>query len=203
MKPLELPITIRTARIDELPYSDELFARIQNRTIAKIDEGYTLQENPTNELPFKFYSEINIDNSKLWTLFTVLLYTFPDNVSFIIGDADDEPTFSEYSDKFQILSKLAEFEIELTKDGFIEFGIICHDENLLIETFVDKTKYLKYWGIDYETFSNVMLEFGLTKIDDLNFIDEFPLATEPLTRLISSATPTSELIEYLRNEFRK
>src|ERR1022692_2530530 len=194
MTPLELPITIRTARIDELPYSDELSAKIEKRATAKIIEGYTFKENPTTELPFKFYSEINIDNSKLWTIFQVLLFTFPDNVSFIFGDSDVEPTYSDYSDKFEILDKLKKFETELTKDGFIEFGIVYHDESLLIETFVNRTKYIKYWGTDHETFNNIMLEFGLTKVDDLNFIDEFPFVTEPLTRHISSALPTSELI---------
>jgi len=203
MRPLELPMTIRTARIDELPYSDGLAEKIQKRASAKIVEGYTFQENHTNELPFKFYSEINIDNSKLWTLFKVLLFTFPDTVSFIFGHSDEDPTYSEYLDKFEILNKLTKLESELTQDGFIEFGIIYHDENLLIETFVDKTKYIKYWGTDYEAFNNIMLEFSLIKIDDLNFIDEFPLATESLTTFIPDAISTFDLIEQLKNEFIK
>jgi hypothetical protein len=201
MKQLELPITIRTARIDELPYSDDLAERIQNRFSAKIVEGYTLQENPTTELPFKFYSEINIDNSKLWTLFNVLLYTFPDTVSFIFGHSDEEPIYSSYRDRFEISNKLKQLESELTQDGFIEFGIIYHDKDLLIEVFVDRTKYIKYWGRDYETFNNIMTEFNLMKIDDLNFIDEFPLATEALTSFVPNAIPTFELIEQLKNEF--
>jgi hypothetical protein len=55
MKQLELPITIRTARIDELPYSDDLAERIQTRFSAKIVEGYTLQENLSSQrgLPHK------------------------------------------------------------------------------------------------------------------------------------------------------
>ncbi len=201
MKQLELPITIRTARIDELPYSDDLAERIQRRVSAKIVEGYTLKENPTTELPFKFYSEINIDNSKLWTLLNVLLFTFPDTVSFIFGHSDEEPTYSTYMDKSELLNKVGGLESELTQDGFIEFGVIYHDENLLVEIFVDKTKYIKYWGTDYETFNNIMLEFDLMKIDDLNFIDEFPLATEALTLFIPDAIPTSELIEQLKTEF--
>ena len=201
MTQLELPITIRTARIDELPYSDELSEKLKKRASAKIIEGYTFQENPTKELPFKFYCEININNSKLWTLFQVLLFTFPDNASFIFGASDAAPTYSDYSDKFVILDKLKQFETELTKDGFIEFGVMYHDENSLIEAFVDRTKYIKYWGIDKTTFNNIMTEFGLAQVDDLNFIDEFPLVTESLTSHISSAISTSDLIEHLENDF--
>ena len=203
MKPLELPITIRTARIDEFPYSDELAERIQKRTTAKIVEGFTLKENPTKELPLKFYSEINIDNSRLWTLFKALLSTLPGEVSLIFGQADEDPSYSEYSDKLEILNKLTKFETELTQDGLFEFGVIYHDEALLTEAFVDRTKYVKYWGTDYETFNNVMLEFGLAKIDDLNFIDEFPMITAPLSRFIPDAMETTELVEQLINEFAK
>ncbi|MBN8835641.1 MAG: hypothetical protein J0I09_00125 [Sphingobacteriia bacterium] len=201
MKQLELPTTIRTARIDELPYSDSLAERIQKRHSAKIIEGYTFHENPSTELPFKFYCEINIDNSKLWTLFNVFLFTFPDTVSFIFGHSDDEPIYSTYMDKLDFFNKLNQFKLELTQDGFIEFGVIYHDEELFIEIFVDKTKYIKYWGTDYETFNNIMQEFELIKIDDLNFIDEFPLATQALTELIPNAAPTLDLIDKLKNEF--
>ncbi len=85
-------------------------------------------------------------------------------------------------------------ESELTQDGVIEFSVIYDDENLLIETFVDKTKYIKYWGTDYEAFNNIMLEFSLIKIDDLNFIDEFPLTTVSLTTFIPDAISTIDLI---------
>jgi len=203
MKSLELPITIRTARIDEVPYSDKVAAAILKRNDAKIVEGYTLKQNSTHDLPFKFYCEINIDNPKLWTLFNVLLFTFPDEVSFIFSHIDEEALYSEYLDKTEVLSKITKYETELTQDGFIEFGIIYQDENLLIEIFVDRTKYIKYWGADQKTFQNIMVEFNLNQIDDLNFIDEFPLATEALNSFNSNVIPTFELIEKLKIGFNK
>ena len=91
----------------------------------------------------------------------------------------------------------------MTQDGFLEFGIIYEGRNLLVETFVDKTKYIKYWGTDYETFKNIMLELNLNQIDDLKFIDEYPLTTEVLTLFVPNAISTSALIEHFNIEFKK
>lgn len=55
MTKLELPKTIRTARIDELPVTKDNFERIEESKSAKIVEGFILKLNDTKELPFDFF----------------------------------------------------------------------------------------------------------------------------------------------------
>ncbi len=124
-------------------------------------------------------------------------------MSVIFGEIDEELNYGVYADKLETLSTLAQFETELVQDGHIQFGIISHNEHQLLEVFVERTKYIKYWGVDAETFSNIMIEFALNRMDDLNFIDEFPLATAPLSHYIPDARRPGELIELLKKEFVK
>jgi hypothetical protein len=128
---------------------------------------------------FDFYSEININNDNLWTLFGVLAFTLPEQVSFIINEADEEPVFSPYSNRQELIETLTKYSKELSQDGLIEFGVVYQDEDSLIEVFVKKSKYIQYWGSDYQSFLSIMSEFKLSQIDNLNFIDEFPLVTTP------------------------
>jgi len=67
LKPLQLPLTIRTARPDEIPYDEENLLRIEERETAKNYEGYMLHNNETYEDPFQFFAEMNIDNERLWS----------------------------------------------------------------------------------------------------------------------------------------
>jgi len=133
---LQLSRTIRTATADELPITKENLEWIEESKTAKIVEGFTITNNQTRELPFDFFSEINIDNSKLWSLFKTFLLSFPDEISFIFGHIDSEPIYTKYDDKFKILNVVEQFETELTQDGFLEFGIIYHDKKMLKEVFV-------------------------------------------------------------------
>ena len=127
MPELQLAPTIRTPRPDEVPQNQNILDKIKLRQTANIVEGFTLHNNSSHEQPFKFYSEINIDNSKLWDLFKAFLVQFPDEISFICNHIDAETaTFSPYKDKFEILNVISPYELELTQDGFLEFGIMFH-----------------------------------------------------------------------------
>ncbi|GAB3799336.1 hypothetical protein GCM10028819_22440 [Spirosoma humi] len=196
MTELQLPVTIRTARLDEIPKNADIIKRIELRKTARIIEGYTIQLNPTNELPYTFYSEINIDNSRLWLLFKSLLLTFPEEISFIFGHIDNEPTYSEYQDKFVILNKIDGFETELTQDGYLEFGIIFHSKEILLEVFIKKAKYVQFWGVDKEVFLNIMQGYSLLEINNLNFIDEYPMVIEPLRLHNPNTKDTADLLHY-------
>ena len=197
MKHLQLPPTLKTASLDEIPNTVENQEWLKELEHAKIVQGYTLQPNEDAALPFKFYSEINIDNHNLWALFGVLAFTLPDEVSFIFNHADDEPTFSPYINKIEILELVSKYSNELSQDGLIEFGLTYQDSDLLAEVFVNKSKFIQYWGSDHQTFSNIMAEFKLSQVDGLNFIDEFPLVTTPLRLYDSSALETQALLEKL------
>ncbi|HEY1113747.1 MAG TPA: hypothetical protein VGE66_09300 [Chitinophagaceae bacterium] len=202
MKPLELPPTIRTARPDEVTNPNaEILKRLKAREEATIVEGYTLQPNPEAGAPFRFFSEINIDNSRLWDLFGALVRTLPADVCLIYGHIDDEPVYGRYMAKEEVLQKLAPYQLELTQDGFLEFGVIYQDNEQLQEVFIKRAKYVQYWGVDEAPFLGVMQEAGLIQVEGLNFIDDFPLATEPLKVHRPEAGETDEVLKSLEARF--
>jgi hypothetical protein len=203
MLPLELAPTIRTPRPDEVPQHADVLDSIQRRQMARIVEGYTLLENTSHEQPFAFFSEINVNNSKLWSLFQAFLLQMPDEVYFIYGHKDTEaPLCSPYKDKFQILNVLSPFEAELTQDGMLKFGVAFHSEDSFEEIFVMPAKYLQYWGTNEQRFNRIMEDYSLSLIQDLNFIDEFPLATEPLRMHKADVTDTEQLLNHFDSIFR-
>lgn len=201
MPELQLAPTIRTPRPDEVPQHQDILDKIKLRQTANIVEGFTLRNNHSHEQPFKFYSEINIDNSKLWDLFKTFLVQFPDEISFIYNHIDAETaTFSPYKDKFEILNGISPYELELTQDGFLEFGILFHTNDYFEEVFIKKAKYVQYWGTHLGKFKEIMDCFSLIQIDDLNFIDEYPLVTQPLQMLNADALSTDDLLRYFNEK---
>lgn len=201
MNKLQLPKTIRTARVDELPVTTNNLEWIEESKTAKIVEGFVIKLNGTKELPFDFFCEINIDNSKLWKLFKDFFVSFPDEISFIFYHIDSEPIYSKYEDKFKILNEIEKFETELTQDGFLEWGIIYHDENILKEVLIKKPKYVQFWGVDKDEFLKIMEKNSITEIEEMKFIDEYPLVTEALRLHNSETMETFELINHFENIF--
>ncbi|MDO6435700.1 hypothetical protein Q4E93_34115 [Flavitalea sp. BT771] len=203
MSELQLAPTIRTPRPDEVPQHKDILDNIQRRQIANIVEGFTLRENASHEQPFTFYCEINIDNSKLWRLFQAFLLQFPDEVYFIYSHKDtDSPICTSYKDKFEILNILSPYETELMQDGLLKFGIAFHTNDYFEEIFIMPAKYIQYWGVNPEPFGRIMQDFSLNQIDDLNFIDEFPLVTESLQLHNVNTIPTDDLLNRFDDIFR-
>ncbi|MCZ7615210.1 MAG: hypothetical protein M5T52_17130 [Ignavibacteriaceae bacterium] len=166
---LELPITLRVPLPNEVPMDETVLAKIKKSETAKIVEGYTIkikENNPEHSnLEFEFYSEINIDNSRLWKLFNELTYFLPNEVTLLSGHIDDEEiNYGTYSNKTNIIDFLNNYEKELTSDTFLKFGLLFHSENQLTEVFVDETKYIKFWGSDRKTFEDTLNNFGLKKL---------------------------------------
>jgi hypothetical protein len=96
---------------------------------------------------------------------------------------------------------LEEVKLELTQDGFLEFGVIYHDENKLEEVFVKRAKYIQYWGMKKENFVKIMEDFNLYPIQNFNFIDEYPLVTESLISINTSIKDTDYVLDYLNKSF--
>jgi hypothetical protein len=199
---LQLPPTLRTPRIDEVPnYSGVLdkFSEIKN---SNIEEGYIFHENLTSEYPFKFFAEINIDNSKLWTIFVDLLLDMPNDLSCIYNLLDNDPKHSVYRAKDEILECLENYKTELVQDCRLEFGLISNTEIALEEVFISSVKYLKYWGINDNSFRQKMHKHGLVEISKIKFIDEFPYVIEPLTLFNSNVKDSNIVIEEIDNFFK-
>ena len=198
MMKLELPETIRAARPEEAPAQEDIQNRIAAAQYARIQEGYTVKLADDASLPFSFFSEINVNNSRLFPLFMRLLEPLPEIVSFIFSHIDEEAHYSEYRNKAEVIALLSRFELELTKDGFFEFGIIYQDQEQLQEVFVKRAKYLQCWASDMDAFLDVMNEFGLHHVPDLNFMDEYPMVTEMLRLHHTGITETHELVAFFK-----
>ena len=199
---LETPPTIRRPRLDELPNTLELFERLKRLDDANIVEGFTMKYNSTHDLPFKFYAEINIDNSRLWNLFIMLVNPLPDKLSCVYNLYEEEPIYGSYWKKNLTLKFLENYKTELTQDCNLEFGIVYQDKTKLEEVFISDSKYLMVWGNDEILFKQIMVDFYLKEISNLNFIDEFPKVIEPLTQFNKSVKSTETVIEELNNYFK-
>lgn len=201
MRRLQLPPTLRTPTLDEIPKTDDLIRSIERSHTANIMEGFTFKYNTSNELPFKFYAEINIDNSRLWTFFKFFVNHLPDEISLIFNHSDGEAIYTKYHDKNDILKALGNYEIELTQDCFLEYGAIHQTDTFLEEIFVDSSKYLKYWGTDEKWFRSTMNDFRIVENADLNFIDEFPKVREALRLHEENRLEPADLIEKFESLF--
>lgn len=201
MVKLRLPKTLQLATLKDAPKQEDIIARIKASENNNIVEGYRIEKNPNTDYPYKFFAEINIDNDRLWALFKAMLLLIPDKISLITGHKDDEVDevhYSDYQDKYDLFNKIEKYENELTLDGFLQFGIIHQTDNYLEEVFVHTAKYIQYWGVDNNRFVNLMHEFSLYEIDNLEFIDSYPMVTTALFTLDPNVIHTSELLNILR-----
>lgn len=204
---VEFPPTIRFPRMDEVPMDAYSKERIRKLESANIVAGYRILGNNENEaqmeMPFKFYAEININNSMLWDLIIDLAGEIPDVASLIFGHGGDELFYGEYMPKKELLEQIGKYEVELSKDAFIEWGIIYNDKNRLVEIYIPESKYIKYWGVDKEAFQEKMARFKLNEVENLEFIDQYPKVCEPLTSHEKNVIHSEELIDIFIRKYTK
>lgn len=198
---LELPKTIRIPHLNEVPDDPEIRKRINESLTAPIIEGFILKKNTEHNLPFVFYAEINVDNSRLWDVFTVLSTLLPEICCCVYNSYESEPRFGEYMQKKEIMDELSNYEFELTQDCDIEFGILFHSEVQMVEVFVSDSKYIRFWGMDESQFTYLMNENGLTERPEIKFIDEYPKVVVPLAILDTEARETEIVLQELYNSF--
>jgi hypothetical protein len=203
MTPLQLPPTLRSATLDDIPTIPELSNQVYSREHAKIVEGYTFAENISPDLGFKFYAEINIDNCQLWNLYKSLILQLPNEVRLIYGHIDEnDQSFGTDSDKLDLINFLDKIQIELTQDCYLESGVIYHKDNLVQEVYISSAKYVKFWGVNEEAFRKIMNDYSLYQLDDINFIDEFPLVRTPLISTNPNVLSTEEVIQLIEERYR-
>lgn len=198
---IELPLTIRAPRPDEMPRRADLAELLEKRKAARIVEGFTMQPNKTSQLPFSFYSAINVNNPRLWDLIEALLNVMPEEICLEYGLLEEEPVKTAYFPKGVVWQNLAPYRTELTQDGFIEFSLVACSSKALTEMKVTPAKYIIYCGSDKEGFLRCMADFQLSLVPDLAFIDEYPRITEPIKSVIPAAKSQEELIGILDGLF--
>ncbi|MBL7879944.1 MAG: hypothetical protein JNN23_08800 [Chryseobacterium gambrini] len=204
-KTLEFPKTIRFLNEDEIPNNPSILKRWEESKTANIVQGYTFklkENNSENEsIGFDFFAEINIDNSNLWNLIVALSKTLPEVAAVLFGHIDFDLNYGNYEEKDSILKFINQYKKELTQDAFINFGLIYNDDESLVEIFIDESKYIKYWGVDEELFREIMNDFKLEEIENLEFIDEYPKVREVLIRFDENAIDSNLLIEKLSEKY--
>ncbi|MBX0290639.1 hypothetical protein K3G63_09335 [Hymenobacter sp. HSC-4F20] len=199
MSNLELPKTTRLAEKGEVPRA--YWERIDASQAANFVEGFVLSEVENPEQLFRFYAEVNVNNSRLWEVLTDLVTMLPDVCACIFGPPGDDVTYGEYQEKELVMAVLGSLQKELTQDCFLEFGLIYNDEDVLIEFYVAESKYVKVWGVDQQQFRQLMKQHGIPEFEEMRFVDEFPKVRVPLTSLDTEARPTGEVISLLRKAF--
>lgn len=202
---IELPKTLRAPNIDELPNNSSIKERLNKLASANIVEGYKILDNKESEkqkkIPFDFYAEININNSRLWDLIVSLSNELPDVAALIFGHEDADPFYGKYVNKKELLEDLNENRNELTKDTFIEWGILYNDKSSLIEIFVPDSKYVRFWGTNKPSFLQIMAEFNLQEIENIEFVDEYPKVREALILFEEGVINSKELIDKLIEKY--
>jgi hypothetical protein len=203
---LELPRTIRDLEVVEIPSGDvaAVMERLRLKSEAKIIEGYKLlKNNEKSELPFSFYSEININNSRLFYLFIGLCNLLPKTVALIFGFYGDDLNYGIYTDRNDIIEELKKYKREIIEDCDLELGLINQTESQLTEVFINECKYVKFWGTDEKSFRELMDDFELEEVNDIEFIDEYPKVVVPLKSIDESAMDSYEILLNLKDKFIK
>jgi hypothetical protein len=199
---LEIPRTIKDLSEDEFAGNVTAMERVQAKKSANIVEGYKFLPNEEqSELPFRFYAEININNSRLWDLFGSLCSELPETAALLFGFYDNDVNYGRYTDKNEIVLELIKYKREILEDCHLELGLIYNTESELIEVFIAEAKYIKFWGVSEDSFRDIMKNFNLYEVDNIEFIDEYPKVVYPLKTLIEDVVDTFEIIADFKETF--
>jgi hypothetical protein len=199
----KLPIGIRIPKDDEYPKGHDIKSINDKRDSANIVEGFTISEVSGER--FSHYAEANIDASKIWGVFRSLTNNLINESAYgIIGFKEEKSKLSRFTTMEKIIGIFQRFEFELTNDGFLEFGIATYNERSLNEIFVTSFKYMNIWTDKKECLVETFKSHGIQQMENLQFIDEFPVVTEALAgSSIKGITHYSEVIESIEREFDK
>ena len=198
-----LPLGIRIPKDNEYPEGYDVKSINDKRSSVNIIEGFIIKEVSGEK--FSHYAEVNIDADKVWEVFCELTNKlFGEIVYGIIGFKDEEPTLSEFTEKERIIDIFKNYKFELINDGYLEFGMANYNENSLNQIFISSFKYMKIWTTKKEVLVETLNNFGIKQIENLQFIDEFPIVSEALTCNASDwIRHYSEVIEHIEQEFQE
>ncbi|MCR3761927.1 hypothetical protein KYB31_23430 [Clostridium felsineum] len=176
----KLPLGIRIPRNDEYPNGYDIDSINNKRNLANITEGFKITEVKGEK--FSYYATINIDVDKIWDVFCSLTSSLIDDIAYgIIGFKDEKPILSKFASIERVIEVFRKYKFELTNDGYLQFGIANYDDNSLNEIFVTSFKYMTIWTNNKEQLVETLNSFGIRQVENLQFIDEFPVVSEALT----------------------
>lgn len=93
---------------------------------------------------------------------------------------EEKPILSNFTSSENIIKIFEEYKFELTNDGYLEFGMAYYDDSVMNEIYVASYKYIKVWTTNIDLIDKTLNSFGIQQVDNLHFIDEFPVVSEAL-----------------------
>jgi hypothetical protein len=179
-EPLVFPPSVRLMRPDEVPNHDDrnsILAEVAKAHATTFTTGYVLSE--TGRAEFPAYAEINVHAPALWALVSHLGEALlPERAALMIGMKDGPLRHCPYRWKTALLQALIPFGEPLSRDGFVQFGLIWQRSGVTDEIFVEPAKYLKVWTTRRAELERVLQAHGLPRVESLAFVDEYPRITE-------------------------
>lgn len=196
----KLPLGIRIPYNDEYPNSYDVKTLNEKRTSANIIEGYTLKE--IEEEKYTHYLEVNVSADKIWDIFIAITSKIIDSVAYgIIGLKDEDIKLSNFTSRDDLIHIFEDYSFELVNDGFLQFGIANYNDTSLNEIFITNFKYFKIWTDNIDILK-VLDMFEIPYIEDLHFIDEFPVVSEALTyQKVNGVSHYTEVINNIEQKF--
>jgi hypothetical protein len=179
-EPLVFPPSVRLMRPEEVPVHDDrhsILADVVKAHATTFTTGYVISE--TGRAEFPAYAEVNVHAPGLWALVCHLSEALlPERAALMIGMKDDRLRHCPYRWKTALLQVLAPFGEPLSRDGFVQFGLIWQRSGVTDEIFVEPAKYLKVWTTRRAELERVLQAHRLPRVETLAFVDEYPRVTE-------------------------
>ena len=176
-EPLILPRGIRFPHPHEFPTgSDAEQARVHQ---ARITTGYRLL--PYTGGVYSAYLDVNAHAITLFALFHDLALTLLPRVAApIIAVKDGDAYTGPYTIRAAALRVFEPHTDALQHDGFLAFGLLSEHEGLTEEVFVQPSKHIQIWTNQPAVARAVLARRRIPEVPDLQFMDQYPLVTEPL-----------------------
>jgi hypothetical protein len=194
-QPLRFPRGVRLAIEEDLPKKDRA-EKLTRIAAARITTGYVAKT--VADAGYSTYFEINAHADEVWKVFEALAARLLSDVAApLIGWKDAEPTIGIYTEKAAAISLFSPHVESLQHDGFIQFGLMFQSEGKTEEILVKGSKDLQVWTNQPAICEETLLALGLSKVEALQFIDEFPRVTE---RLVGDPS-SQEIISSITNSF--
>jgi len=196
----KLPLGIRIPNNDEYPDTYNIEDINLKRENANIIEGYTIKEVVGEK--YTYYLEVNVNVDKIWNIFIAITNKIISSVAYgILGLKDEDLKLSNFTSRENLIQIFEDYSFELVNDGFLQFGIANYNDISLNEIFITNFKYIKIWT-DNIAILKILDLFEIPVIENLNFIDEFPVVSEALTlQKVSKVRHYTEVIEKIEQKF--
>jgi hypothetical protein len=193
---LRFPRGVRLAAETDLRKNEDRSRLVEKIAGAHITIGFI--KKPGKDSGYSAYFEANVHADRVWTTFEALSAVLLSEVAApLIGWKDADPTFGPYTDKKAALDVLRLHAESLQHDGYIQFGLMHQADTLTEEIFVMPSKYLQIWTNQPELTASTLLLSGVSPVESLQFIDEFPHVTERL----KDGPSSTEVIARIKSDF--